>query len=133
MADVPTFLARKGIGIGDLIALLRTSFVNPHYPTGPDREFFAAIPLDYSALMTLVCDLIESLLAAQGQDQSGGIEGLLNLGNQNLSSGFDFQKLYAPDTHLVTEYPSETIDFSPPARTPITTGSCSSTLRCWSH
>jgi hypothetical protein len=54
VASVPTLLARAGIAIEDLIALLRTSFVNPRYPTGPDRAFFAAIPLDYAALMTLV-------------------------------------------------------------------------------
>src|SRR5262249_11043694 len=52
-ASVPVFLARTGIEISDLTALLGTGFVNPNYPVGPDRAFFAAIPFDYPMLQTL--------------------------------------------------------------------------------
>ncbi len=60
-----------------------------------------------------VCQLIEGLVAAQGQEQSGGIDGLLNIGNQNLTNGFDFATSYEPNTTLVEpQYPSEAIDFT---------------------
>jgi hypothetical protein len=60
-----------------------------------------------------VCDLIQDLVAAQGQQQSGGISGLLNIGNQNPASGFSFQGSYQPVTELVPQpWPTETIDFS---------------------
>jgi hypothetical protein len=52
-ASVPVFLARTGIEITDLIALLGTGFVNPDYPAGPDRAFFTAIPFDYATLQSL--------------------------------------------------------------------------------
>jgi hypothetical protein len=62
-----------------------------------------------------VCQLIESLVAAQGQSQSsGGISGLLNLANQNLSNGFDFTSTYEPVLgNTLPPGPTETIDFSP--------------------
>jgi hypothetical protein len=61
-----------------------------------------------------VCQLIESLVAAQGQSQSGGgIDGLLNLANQNLSNGFDFFT-YKPDAdNVLGPPPTETVDFTP--------------------
>lgn len=60
-----------------------------------------------------VCQLIENLVSAQGQEHSGGISGLLNIASQNLSNGFDFQSSYLPDaTHVEQPYPAETIDFS---------------------
>ncbi len=61
-----------------------------------------------------VCQLIENLVSAQGQEQSGGIDGLLNIASQNLTNGFDFKSSYVPDaTHVETPYPAEDIDFCP--------------------
>jgi hypothetical protein len=62
-----------------------------------------------------VCTLIEKLVAAQGQSQSGGgISGLLNLANQNLSNGFDFIGAYNPVlSSILAPPPTETVDFSP--------------------
>jgi hypothetical protein len=60
-----------------------------------------------------VCQLIESLVAGQGQSQSGGIDGLLNLANQNLSNHFDFFT-YKPDAgNVLGPPPTETVDFTP--------------------
>jgi hypothetical protein len=62
-----------------------------------------------------VCQLIKSMVAAQGQNQPGaGISGLLNLANQNLSNGFDFDSSYHPAMPAVmAPPPTETIDFTP--------------------
>jgi hypothetical protein len=62
-----------------------------------------------------VCTLIEKLVAAQGQNQSGGgISGLLNLGNQNLDNGFNFISSYDPNLdNVLAPPPKETVDFSP--------------------
>jgi hypothetical protein len=61
-----------------------------------------------------VCKLIEKLVAAQGQSQSGGIDGLLKLANQNLSNGFDFVSSYQPvKANVLAPAPTETVDFSP--------------------
>ena len=62
-----------------------------------------------------VCTLIEKLVAAQGQDQSGGgISGLLNLANQNLTNGFDFIKTYDPVlASILAPPPTEVVDFTP--------------------
>ncbi len=59
-----------------------------------------------------VCDLIQDLVTAQGQEQSGGISGLLNIGNQKPASSFSFQTSYKPVTEYVQEPGPETIDFS---------------------
>jgi hypothetical protein len=64
-----------------------------------------------------VCQLIEFLVAAQGQNQSsGGISGLLKLANQNLSNGFDFADTYEPvlgNGNTLPPVPAETVNFSP--------------------
>src|SRR6202035_76102 len=61
-----------------------------------------------------VCQLIENLVSAQGQEQSGGINGLLNVANQNLNNSFDFASSYAPDAAYVEmPFPAEDIDFTP--------------------
>ncbi len=56
LASVPAFLQRTGIEADDLVELLRTRFVNPDYPTGPDQTFFTRLPIGYPTLMTLVQD-----------------------------------------------------------------------------
>ena len=62
-----------------------------------------------------VCTLIEKLVAAQGQDQSGGgIGGLLNLANQNLKNSFDFASTYDPVlASILAPPPTEVVDFTP--------------------
>jgi Tc toxin complex TcA C-terminal TcB-binding domain len=60
-----------------------------------------------------VCDLIQDLVAAQGQEQSGGISGLLNIGNQNPASSFSFEASYNPvASYVPPPWPAETIEFS---------------------
>jgi len=62
-----------------------------------------------------VCTLIQDLVAAENRltDHTGGIDGLLNVANQNPPTTFHFPGTYQPTSYVAKPYPTETIDFSP--------------------
>lgn len=57
-----------------------------------------------------VCQFIRALLRRQGTSGAGGIDGLLNIPNQNPPTMFDFSS-YGP-TNVLSPYPTEVVDFS---------------------
>src|SRR5262249_43133791 len=59
-----------------------------------------------------VSDLIEELLTAQGQNQTGGVGGLLTIPNQNPPPTYHFGALYNPTPDYVHPPDPETIDFT---------------------
>src|SRR5262249_14606330 len=59
-----------------------------------------------------VSDLIEELLTAQGQNQTGGVGGLLTIPNQNPPPTYNFGALYNPTPDYVQPPDPETIDFT---------------------
>ena len=59
-----------------------------------------------------ICRYIEALASSQGPE-SGGLDGLLNVANQNLSNGFDFKAMYKPvPKNVLAPAPTEIVDFS---------------------
>src|SRR5262249_59753036 len=54
LADVPELLQRTGLAYEELVALVRTRFINPAYPKGAALAFFERIPISFSALTALV-------------------------------------------------------------------------------
>jgi hypothetical protein len=54
LTHVPTLLAKAGISYVELIAFIRTRYVNASLPQGPALEAFERIPLSFSVLAQLV-------------------------------------------------------------------------------
>lgn len=53
LADALELLRRTGIVYTDLVALLKTRFINPFYPQGDALDLFQRIPFDYPTLQSL--------------------------------------------------------------------------------
>jgi Tc toxin complex TcA C-terminal TcB-binding domain len=102
-------LSPGAVSAGTAGTLHGTNSGNWITPPGPQNSLTLNF---YTHYHPYVSDLIEDLVAAQGQDQTGGVDGLLTIANQNPPPTYNFGALYNPVTYYVQPPDPETIDFT---------------------